>query len=135
MNNKYGLVYYKNTDNLGDDIQTYAASRFLPQIDYIIDREKISYFVPYTEERVKTIMNGWYNHDKTNFLISPYIEPLFESVHFSANDLLLSRGYTYLEGYAKEVMSKYKIGCRDTNTLNILKKLGYKDVYFWYQLF
>ena len=27
-------------------------------------------------------------------------------------------------------MSKYKIGCRDNHTLEVLKKLGYKDVYF-----
>ena len=127
---KYGIVMYKETANLGDDIQVYAASRFYPKIDYVLDRENLSFFVPNEQEKVKVVMNGWYNHDKTKFLISPYIEPLFESVHFSANDLLLSRGYTYLEGYAKEVMSKYKIGCRDENTLEVLKSLGYKDVYF-----
>lgn len=26
---KYGLLYYKDTDNIGDDIQAYATSRFL----------------------------------------------------------------------------------------------------------
>ena len=36
---KYGLLYYKDTVNIGDDIQTYAARRFLPHIDYYIDRE------------------------------------------------------------------------------------------------
>ena len=35
---KYGLVVYKDTDNIGDDILSYAAMRFLPRIDYIIDR-------------------------------------------------------------------------------------------------
>lgn len=36
---KYGLIVFKNTDNIGDDIQSYAQSQFLPHIDYVIDRE------------------------------------------------------------------------------------------------
>lgn len=127
---KYGIIYYPYTANLGDDIQTYAASKFYPRIDYHIDRECISSFVPNKKESVKTIMNGWYNHDKTQFLISPYIDPLFESIHFSENDLILKPGYAFLDGYAKEILSKYKIGCRDNTTLNILKEKKYKDVYF-----
>lgn len=79
---KYGLLYYKGTDNIGDDIQSYAASRFLPKIDYMIDREKINEFVPQEKEYVKTIMNAWYVHDKFNFDISPYIYPLFISMFF-----------------------------------------------------
>lgn len=129
-NEKYGIIYYKDTPNLGDDIQTYAASRFYKKIDYYIDRENISYFVPNKKEKVKVIMNGWYNHDKTNFLISPYIQPLFESIHFSKNDLILQPGYNFIDGYAKDVMSKYEIGCRDNETLNVLKRIGYKNVYF-----
>lgn len=128
--NKYGVILYKDTVNLGDDIQTYAATKFLPRVDYVIDRESISSFTPKKEEKVKTIMNGWYNHDKTQFLISPYIDPLFISMHFSANDLILKPGYSFLDGYAKKIMSKYRIGCRDKNTLSTLKKIGYKDVYF-----
>ncbi len=128
--NKYGIIYYKDTANLGDDIQTYAAYRFLPKVDYTIDRENISYFVPDTEERVKVIMNGWYNHDKTKFLVTPYIAPLYISMHFSSNDLYLKPGYTFVDGYSKELMSKYNIGCRDKNTLKVLNKLGYKKAYF-----
>ena len=128
--NKYGIILYKNTANLGDDIQAYAASRFYPHIDYVIDREFISEFVPNQKEKVKVVMNGWFNHDKTEFLISPYIDPLFISIHFTENDLYLRPGYTFLTDYAKDIMSKYKIGCRDYHTLDVLKKLGYKDVYF-----
>ena len=35
---KYGLLVFKETDNIGDDIQAYAAERFLPKVDYYIDR-------------------------------------------------------------------------------------------------
>lgn len=34
---KYALFSY-STENIGDEIQSIAASRFLPQIDYYINR-------------------------------------------------------------------------------------------------
>ena len=34
---KYGIVLYKDTANIGDDIQIYATSQFLPQIEVILD--------------------------------------------------------------------------------------------------
>ena len=77
---KYGLLYYKDTDNIGDDIQTYAQERFLPRVDYLIDRENLELFVPDKKEKVKLIMNAWYIHDIFNFNISPYIEPLYISM-------------------------------------------------------
>ena len=30
------MKYFRETENLGEDIQTYAALRFLPSVDYII---------------------------------------------------------------------------------------------------
>ena len=77
---KYGLLCFKETNNIGDDIQTYAASRFLPRIDYMIDREHIEDFVPKNKEYVSTIMNAWYVHDIYNFNFSPYINPLYLSL-------------------------------------------------------
>ena len=130
MKDKYGLLLYKDTANLGDDIQAYAVYRHLPRVDYIIDREDISSFYPTKKEQVKVVMNGWFNHHKDKFFISPYINPLFVSMHFSKNDLILQPGYTFLTGYVKEKMSKYKIGCRDKNTNELLKSLGYKNTYF-----
>ena len=76
------------------------------------------------------IANGWFNHDKQNFLFSPYINPLLISMHFSQNDLITDSGYTFLKGYAKEYLEKYgPIGCRDHNTENVLKELGYKTYF------
>ena len=49
----YGIMYYKSTDNIGDDIQTYTAVRFLPHIDYHIDREDLNCFVP--KEKIFTL--------------------------------------------------------------------------------
>ena len=41
---KYGLLWYKKTKNIGDDIQTYASEQFIPKTNYMIDRESISDF-------------------------------------------------------------------------------------------
>ena len=40
---KYGLIIFENTENLGDDIQSYAAMQFLPRVDYIIVRDRKIY--------------------------------------------------------------------------------------------
>ena len=56
---KYGLILNFATDNIGDDIQSYAAAQFLPSIDCVIDRESLDRF-DNSDEPVKAIMNGWY---------------------------------------------------------------------------
>ena len=38
---KYGLLCYDYLENLGNEIQSIAARRFLPEIDYFIDKMKI----------------------------------------------------------------------------------------------
>ena len=53
---KFGIVLHQETANIGDDIQAYAASRFLPQIDVVLDREHIDVMV--CDEPVAAIMNG-----------------------------------------------------------------------------
>lgn len=49
---KFGVVIHKPTMNLGDDIQTYAAAKLLPHVDYQIDREYISDFKSENDEPV-----------------------------------------------------------------------------------
>lgn len=119
---KYGLVTFKETENIGDDIQSYSAKKFLPHIDYYVEREKLDTFIPDKEEKVITLMNGWYLHNKLNFPPSPYIYPLFVSTHFSKYD---SNGIEdeYINEYFKNKLNKYfPIGCRDTNTMEFLEK-------------
>lgn len=126
---KYGIMYYKETDNIGDDIQTYAATRFLPHIDYYIDREKLNSFVPYEKEKVSVIMNGWFLHNKAAWPPSPYINPLMHSMHFtSLNNIDV--GELYLQGKGGEYLKKYQpIGCRDEETEKRLRNNGI-DTYF-----
>jgi hypothetical protein len=41
MKYKYGLLKYK-TENIGDEIQSLAAKRFLPKVDIYVDRDNLS---------------------------------------------------------------------------------------------
>lgn len=120
---KYGIIVFKNTENIGDDIQSYAAAKLLPKVDYYIEREYIDTFVPSKKEYVKTIMNGWFMHNKHNFFPSPYIAPLFISTHFSSYDTYgissewIKINSDYLKKYAP-------IGCRDKHSKEILDKFN-----------
>ena len=119
---KYGLMYYKATDNIGDDIQTYAAIKYLPHIDYYIDRESLSIFVPNEKEHVSMIMNGWYIHNKLAWPPSPYINPLLISMHFK-NLEETDVGDMYLKGMGGEFLKKYApVGARDTETKKRLER-------------
>lgn len=129
---KYGLLLFKETNNIGDDIQTYAASRFLPRIDYIIDREHIEEFVPKKREYVSTIMNAWYVHNIYNFDFSPYINPLYISMFFKRFPYTdgVTIGVDYLTNNIKDSLKKYgPVGCRDIHTKKIMDEIGV-DSYF-----
>ncbi len=129
---KYGLLYYKDTGNIGDDIQSYAASQYLPHVDYLIDRENIGSFIPKENFKVKTIMNAWYIHDKFNLMFSPFIKPLLVSMHFK--NFPYEDGITvesaYITSDTKDFLRKYgPVGCRDYNTKELLDKLNI-DAFF-----
>lgn len=85
---KYGVIVYRNTRNIGDDIQSYAASKLLPQVDYYIEREQLDTFRPKEDEPVNAIMNGWFMYNKLAWPVSPCINPLYISMHFWKNDAL-----------------------------------------------
>ncbi len=126
---KYGLMYFKDTDNIGDDIQTYVAKRFLPHIDYYIDREKLNCFIPNEKEYVSMIMNGWYIHNKCAWPPSPYINHLLISMHFmsvEATDV----GDKYLQGLGGNYLKIYEpIGARDIETKKRLEKNGIESYF------
>lgn len=124
---KYGLLYYKDTDNIGDDVQSYAQERFLPHVDYLVDRENLEMFVPDKKEKVKVIMNAWYVHDMLNFDISPYIEPLYISMFLKRIPYKggITIGTDYLNDNILNSFKKYgPIGTRDMHTKKVLDLLN-----------
>ncbi len=123
---KYGILFCSETDNIGDDIQTYAAKRFLPSIDYVIERENMRKFVPNKKEYVKVILNGWFLHNKISWPPSPYIKPLLISMHFTENnDIDVGDIYIKQDIYLNDKI----IGCRDQETINRLQKYNKKSFF------
>lgn len=127
---KFGCLYYADSENIGDDIQTYAQRRFLPRVDYWIDRESLHIFSPDEEYKVALIMNAWFMYTPQNWPPSPYIYPLFISTHFSKYHVqwlkLKEEKYSLAQRYLKE---NEPIGCRDASTLQMLQELGI-EAYF-----
>src|SRR5574344_187643 len=118
---RYGLIVFKDTENIGDDIQSYAAMQFLPHVDYYIEREAMNLFISNNNEIVKTIFSGWYLHNPFSFPPSPYIDPLIISIHFYNE--FINQNPIYLDSYGlKYLQMQMPIGCRDIYTQKILSK-------------
>ncbi len=127
---KFGILYNKSNMNIGDDIQAYATERFLPQIDYYIDRENIDSFTSENNEPVAVIMNAWYMWRKWNWPPSKCIYPLMVGFHYADHQLANQwygspLKYQFLGGLGGEYLNAYgPVGCRDMFTLNNLKEMG-----------
>ena len=128
---KYGLIVYKDTENIGDDVQSYVATKYLPRIDYIIDREDVSSFIPNEKEYVATIMNAWWMNKKFNWPPSPYIYPKMISMHFTHYDTVYHIDQRHITtGFGKQYMKEHEpIGCRDSYSKNILQENGIKSYF------
>ena len=115
---KYGIILYQGTENLGDDILTYSAKKYLPQIDYYIDRESLNTFVPDKKEKVNVIFNGYFLHNKLNWPPSPYMNPFFVGFHYTDDDRFGTPAYMYLRAFS-DYFKKYEpVGARDYITCN-----------------
>lgn len=120
---EFGYMSY-HTINIGDDIQSIAAKRFLPKNCTGIDRESIGVF----NQNIKAIVNGWYMHTTANspkwhrpfvrtpeecWPPSPTIDPLLISIHFTKAFLPFAfsqDGVEYLKKHGP-------VGARDYHTL------------------
>lgn len=116
-NKRFGLLITSSI-NIGDEIQAVAASRFLPKIDKLIHRERIS--KTKSNSIIKLIMNAWWMWKPKYFPPSDCIEPLLISMHI--------RPDIYKKFFTKqtvEYLKKYgPVGCRDMKTKEQLDSLG-----------
>lgn len=117
----FGLLYYNGTDNLGDEIQSLAARRFLPRIDYLIDRENLASFRPDGErEVVRSILNGWFCHSPDRFEPHPRLEPMLVSLHVTG-----AAQRRFAEPAVVSFLKRHgPVGTRDLYTLRFLEGLG-----------
>lgn len=123
---KYALLTY-STENVGDNIQSIASRRFLPRVDYYIDRDRIGEWKNENQnETVKLIANGWYMRDPFKWpptdktldplLISMYVEPKKVSSGSIPQEV-------FQTDESKEYLRKFgPVGARDKSTLEYFKK-------------
>lgn len=110
---KYGVLKY-SSQNIGDEIQSVAAMRFLPHIDYYLHRERLDEFKSDNGESVKLIMNAWWMWNQKHFPPSEDVNPLLISMYI--RDTIREK---FLRTEVKEFFLKNgPVGCRDLSTMN-----------------
>lgn len=131
---RFALLSYSRTGNLGDEVQSIAASAFLPRIDALVDRDQLS--LVELNQPHKVILNGWFSHRPDLWPPSPCLKPLFTSFHATSHispDVNPS-GVSFAEKLQEHSSIKYlqslgRIGARDLHTRQLLCGLGV-DAYF-----
>lgn len=111
---------YRGT-NLGDDIQTLAMMRLMPEGSdpLFIERDKLAR----SELTGKLVLGGWWGHDAKGSLPVPAgIDALPVSMH-------LNLRMQMYEGTAS-LINGTPVGARDLSTLEYLRSKGAKDAYF-----
>lgn len=123
----FALLTCPLSHNLGDEIQSIAARRFLPRVDRLVDREALD-----TDpgEDVALILNGWFMQRPKRWPPHPRYHPLVTSFHVStdrsrrtpwrgspAKQLLRPEGVAYLKRHGP-------VGARDPATLAMLRERG-----------
>lgn len=127
MSAVFGLLMYKGTGNLGDEIQSLAARRFLPQVDYYFDRDSIKLDESMDESDIRLIMNGWFMHmgEGGVWPPPPRIIPLMTSFHVTpaaVARVMSKEGIEFLKRHEP-------IGCRDFYTVGLLRRAGVKSFF------
>lgn len=104
---KWAAFQYRNTYNLGDEIQTIAALQFTPEPSYRIDRDFLAQFTPPESDDVAIIVNGWFSHCAENFCVQPRLTPLLISLHFSSSVGLGALGISATDALRQPAMIDY----------------------------
>lgn len=130
MSTEFGLLVY-DTENIGDEIQSVAASRFLPSVDYYINRDNIDNTKISHGNTCKVIMNSWYMAKPENWPPqNKQILPLLISMYIERDNECNRTDLAFTSPEGKKYAKKYgPIGGRDKGTVEFLQKHGI-DSYF-----
>lgn len=125
------LNYYPiHHNNLGDEIQTLAALRFLPRVDAWVHRERLDEFT--SEIPHKIILNGWFLDCPEHWPPSPSLRPLIISFHltrdvvpkFNKSGITPQSTILYSRAGLDFLRRHQPIGARDLDTLAQLQSAG-----------
>jgi hypothetical protein len=123
----FGVLGYSGTNNLGDEIQSIAATNLLPKVDYYLNRDNLREEGNKLTEDVWTVMNGWYGQYPERWPPGRKIRPLLTSMHLTEASPSSKYGLIPAEYFLIPPISTYlrehaPIGARDMHTLNLLQK-------------
>ncbi len=107
-----GVIYFPDSTNIGDDIQTYAAS-LLVDNPVFCNRERLDEL----SKKTRLLCNGWFMENAKHWPPSDIVNPLFISFHISNKNKELMTSERAIKYYKRH----QPIGCRDHHTLNLLK--------------
>ena len=110
--------YHPSDVNLGDYIQSIAASQYFEHIDTFIDRDKLSSI----QDEITTIGNGWYILDKQRHTIADNVNFLPVSMHIANRNATSAKIVANLARHQP-------VGCRDLSTMEFLRSYGI-EAYF-----
>ena len=108
-----GIVYFKNSKNIGDDIQTYSAWQLVDNAVFC-DREQLHQY----QTPTKLLCNGWFMNKGANWPPASHIHSLFLSFHISSscqNEMTSPASIAYFQQHQP-------VGCRDIHTQQLLEK-------------
>ena len=112
-NSQNGVVYFKNSKNIGDDIQTYSAWKLVDNAIFC-DREQLYQY----QTPTKLLCNGWFMSNGANWPPASHIHSLFLSFHISSscqNEMTRPASIAYFKKHQP-------VGCRDIHTQQLLEK-------------
>ena len=112
-NSQNGIVYFKNSKNIGDDIQTYSAWKLVDNAVFC-DREQLHQY----QTPTKLLCNGWFMSNGANWPPGSHIHSLFLSFHISSscqNEMTRPASIAYFKQHQP-------VGCRDIHTQQLLEK-------------
>jgi hypothetical protein len=129
----YGLLSHRGTNNLGDEIQSLAATQFLPRIDRLILREDLQ-ADPGGDGLTKLLLNGWFMQRPRRWPPHKKILPLMTSFHLSQHRSqrwqLWSPARVLLAPWNIGYLRKHgPIGARDRATFALLRRHGVESYY------
>lgn len=122
---QYAVTWHPAADNIGDDLLTLAASQLLPNVDRVLDADRLDAPLNDLEpdDRVVTLLCGSVLRHPLHWPPERHIAPAFVGVHFSHEDVwgvpfhdLSGTGLKYLTACSP-------IGCRDERTAALLAEL------------